>query len=420
MMARHKIMLHYLLLLLISQCAEVEVGRQRSSNSPLLAEETSLTEDSNIQIHLNRQKRNVNQLHEYELDVALNLTDSALKLFLEGLQYPIQVSVDNYTINITDITLTTVCRHLNNETQCRCDDGFIWNSTFCGKYQSCSVNITEDRSCDCIRDEPTEGTYCDLPTVATTPTQSTVPTTIPRNTTMPITVSTIPTTVSTITSLNTQVNRERQNYAVTVSELSFTDDLNNSSSSLYQKLSNEFKILLQDAYKKVQPGAEVTILGFTKGSLIILHEVATTRTLTNEEISSQIQNLSPRYTTKLLLGDKIPCQDKTYGITNYNTIAEIPCQNQAGVMKRRCGKNGKYEGELDFCVSKEINNILKEVNSTNLETIFSNLLQQLSNATNVVNISTPGNVEAVVTILTLISNVNATVNETDMEVRNNI
>ncbi|GCB63895.1 hypothetical protein scyTo_0009736 [Scyliorhinus torazame] len=221
--------------------------------------------------------------------------------------------------------------------------------------------------------------------------------------------------MSTITSLTTQDNRERQNYAVAVSELSFTDDLNNSSSSLYKNLSKEFKILLRDAYKKVQPDAEVTILGFTNGSVIILHELVTPVPLTNEEINSQIQNLSPKYTTKLLPDDEIPCQDKTYGIKNYNNFAETPCQNQAGVMKRRCGKNGTYEEELDFCVSQEINNILKAVNSTNLENNFSNLLQQLSNATDVVNVNTPGNIEAVVTILTQISKVNATVNETDME-----
>ncbi|XP_038655814.1 adhesion G protein-coupled receptor F4-like [Scyliorhinus canicula] len=429
MMGRRKIMLHCLLLLLISQCAEVEVGRPRSSNSPLLTEDISLTDDSNIQIHLKRQKRNVNQQRKYELDVALNVTgnftERARKLFLERLNL-IQIRIENGTFNITDVTVTTVCRHVNNETSCKCDGGFIWNSTFCGKYQSCSVNITEDRSCDCIRDEPTGGTYCDLPTVSTTPTttprmttpttesttttQSTVPTTTSR-----IRPRTTPTTVPTTTSLTTQDNKEKQNYAVRILELSFTDDLNNPSSSLYKNLSKEFNDLLEDAYRKVQPDAIVTILGFTKGSVIIFHEVATTRPLTNEEINSQIQNLSPKYTVILLPDDKIPCQDETYGITNYNTIVEIPCQNQAGVMKRRCGKNGKYEEELDFCVSKEINNILEVVNSTNLETIFSNLLQQLSNATNVVNISTPGNVEAVVTILTLISNVNATVSETDME-----
>ncbi|XP_038655813.1 adhesion G protein-coupled receptor F5-like isoform X2 [Scyliorhinus canicula] len=451
MMARYKIMIHCLLLLLISQCAEVEVGPPRSSNSPLLTEDISLTEDSNIQIHLKRQKRNVNQQRKYELDIALNVTgnftEQALKLLLESFN-PIQIQIENGTFNITNITRTTVCQHVNNETQCTCDGGFIWNSTFCSKYQSCSVNITEDRSCDCIRNEPTEGTYCDLPTVSTTPTttqrmttpttlsttstQSTVPTTTPTTTSTTLsttpTQSTVPTTTPTTksttrstttttvsTSLTTQDNRERQIYAVTVAELSFTDDLNNSSSSLYKNLSKEFKDLLEDAYRKVQPDVIVTILGFSKGSVIVVHEVTTTKALSNDEINSQIQNLSPKYTTELLPDDKIPCQDETYGITNYNTIAEIPCQNQAGVMKRRCGKNGKYEEELDFCVSTEINKILEEVNSTNLENTFSNLLDQLSNATDVVTVNTPGNVEAVVTILTQISTVNATVNETDME-----
>ncbi|XP_038656961.1 G8 domain-containing protein DDB_G0286311-like [Scyliorhinus canicula] len=260
MMAQRMFILCCLLLLLVCQHADVEVGRQHRSNPPLRAEETSLTEDSNIQIHLNRQKRNVNQQHEYKLEVALNVTENdmskirelSLKL-LQRLSHPINLTFENGTFNITDITLTTVCQHVNNETQCTCDGGFIWNSTFCSKYQSCSVNITEDRSCDCIRNEPTEGTYCDLPTVSTTPTttprmttpttlsttptQSTVPTTTPRNTTMPITVSTIKLTIK----------GQMQEYQIS------------------KRVRKKRVIVwqLQKTYRSVQSNAVVNILGYT-------------------------------------------------------------------------------------------------------------------------------------------------------------
>ncbi|XP_078069689.1 adhesion G protein-coupled receptor F5-like [Mustelus asterias] len=216
------------------------------------------------------------------------------------------------------------------------------------------------------------------------------------------------------TSQHTGEELARQNYAVRVSGLTFTDELNNPSSSLYKNLSKEFKKLLEDAYQSVQPDAAVNILGFTKGSVIIVHQVVSKKLLTSNEITTQIKNLSPKYKTELLPDDKIPCHDEIYGTTNYNSIAEIPCENQPGVKKRRCGENGKYEKELDFCLSEEINNILQAVNTTDLETKFSNLLQELSNVTDEVNITTPGNVQAVVTILTSISNVNTTVDETDV------
>ncbi|XP_078398208.1 adhesion G protein-coupled receptor F5-like [Cetorhinus maximus] len=173
-------------------------------------------------------------------------------------------------------------------------------------------------------------------------------------------------------------------------------------------------MLLEDAYELVQP-AVTKVLGFTNGSVIVLYQVASSKPVANDEIIIRLQSLSTNYRIETISDYEIPCNDETYGTTNYNSIAEIPCKNQTGVMKRRCGKNGNYEEELDFCISDEIDNILQVVNSTDLENTFSSLLQQLSNVTDVVNVTTPGNVQAVVDILTPISTVNTTANETDVE-----
>ncbi|GCB61816.1 hypothetical protein scyTo_0012978 [Scyliorhinus torazame] len=173
-------------------------------------------------------------------------------------------------------------------------------------------------------------------------------------------------------------------------------------------------MLLEAAYGKVPSDAVVSILGFTKGSVIILHEAATTRPLTNKEINSQIQNLSPKYTAELLPENEIPCHDET-GTRNFDTTEKIPCEKGGGSMTITCKKNGIYEKDLRFCISEKINDILQVVNSTsNLENNFSNLLEQLSNATD--DVTTPGDILAVVDILTQISNVNTIVNETDMKV----
>ncbi|XP_067874138.1 adhesion G-protein coupled receptor F1-like isoform X2 [Heterodontus francisci] len=336
-----------------------------------------------------------------------DLSDDSLKAILSRLPYPIKMSTVNAAFNITDIILTTVCRYVNNEIQCTCDGEFTWNSTFCSKYQPCSANA-DGQTCDCIRSKPTEGTFCELAPITTT-TQSTPSTNTTRSTT---TESTTTTTVST-TTITTQV---RQKYAFEVKDLSFTDELNNRSSALFKNRSKEFKMLLEEAYRSADSSAAVDILGFTKGSVIVLHEVRSNKPLTEEEITTSRNRLKESIPGIVFLtDDEIPCNHEVYGTTNYNSTAEIPCKNQGGVEKIRCEKNGKYGDKMDFCISTEINNILQAVNSTDLDDNFSNLLQDLSNATADDNIITPGNVEAVVTILSQISNVNASVNETDME-----
>ncbi|XP_072911474.1 adhesion G protein-coupled receptor F5-like [Hemitrygon akajei] len=114
--------------------------------------------------------------------------------------------------------------------------------------------------------------------------------------------------------------------------------------------------------------------------------------------------------------DEIPCTDSEFGTTKFNSTAEIPCQGMEGVRKRRCGKNGKYDDEHDFCLIPEIYNLLKVTESSaEVTKNFSSLLHELSKASKEQTIAKPGNLETVVTILTTFSEVNNTVNETDLE-----
>uniref|UniRef100_UPI00398EE56E adhesion G protein-coupled receptor F4-like n=1 Tax=Pristiophorus japonicus TaxID=55135 RepID=UPI00398EE56E len=422
MMARHGIISHCLLLLFFCPRAEVEVGRPYSSNPPLPAEDNSTTEDSNIQIRLNRLKRNVNQQPEYVIDVEVSTNGSNLDILLnpllKNLSYPIELPIDsvNGTFNITDITLTTVCESVNNEIRCTCERQFTWNLTFCTKYQSCSANIIKDQTCDCIKDYPTEGTFCELKPITTTPTQSTAPTRTTTNAqTTPTTVS--KTTSTTATTLPTTL--VKQTFAIKLQNIIYTDELRNSSSTLYKKFKRDFKTQFETAYKGVRSDAIVNILGFTNGSINVVYDVFSNQALTSAEIEASKTTLKDnldRYTPEFIASSEIPCYDSVYGTTNFNTIAEIPCDGNEGVMKRKCEKNGKYDEILNFCISAAINNILQETNSTDLAKNFSSLLAQLTNATAAAeeDITSPGNVQAVVTILTTFSNVNVTVDETDL------
>ncbi|XP_043530896.1 adhesion G-protein coupled receptor F2-like [Chiloscyllium plagiosum] len=280
--------------------------------------------------------------------------------------------------DVINVIYNVVCQNVNNEFQCMCKEGFTWNSAFCSKYQPCSGNFTSGQTCDCIRSEPTEGTFCEPTAIMTTTTPSIMSTSTPR--------STIPTTVS-ATTMTPQDNLVHQNHAIRDGELAFVEELNNRSSSLFKNHSKRFKELLENAYRIVDRDAVVNILGFT----------------TQEGPFNQAGD------------DKIPCIDEKYGITNYNTSAKLQCENMMGTKTSRCGKNGLYEQELNFCVSEEIYRICEELKTNDLEKTFPSTLQQLSCATRGDNITSPGNVKAVVDILSNISTVNSTVNETDMK-----
>ncbi|XP_032877181.1 adhesion G protein-coupled receptor F5-like isoform X2 [Amblyraja radiata] len=86
----------------------------------------------------------------------------------------------------------------------------------------------------------------------------------------------------------------------------------------------------------------------------------------------------------------------------------------AGDMRRLCGVNG-YGDELNFCLIPEISN-LRELTKSPAEVAanFSSLLQELSDVSDNENITEPGNVQAVIGILTTFANATVPVDETDL------
>ncbi|XP_072911469.1 adhesion G protein-coupled receptor F5-like [Hemitrygon akajei] len=208
-----------------------------------------------------------------------------------------------------------------------------------------------------------------------------------------------------------------QTFALIIENLIFSNELKNSSSAECKNRSAEFTSLLNQAYKKVDENASVKVLGFSNGSTIVVHEVFSSLSLTEEDKKAVVKTLSEgNYTTKFLPEDEIPCTDSEFGTTKFNSTAEIPCMGMKGVRRRRCGKNGQYDDEHDFCLIPEIYNLLKVTQSpAEVTNNFSSLLLRLSTASQEPNITKPGNVEAVVNILTTFSKVNNTVNEKDLE-----
>ncbi|XP_072107607.1 adhesion G-protein coupled receptor F1-like isoform X2 [Mobula birostris] len=538
-----RLVLHCLLLIIFCQHVEVKVDQLQSSDSPLPVEDNTLTEVSKSQIHLTRQKRNVNQQTTYEIDIELNRLENGfsldtLKMILDNVTYPLStyfqngsnISItritpttvnqqtayeidielnrlengfsldslklirDNVTypfsiyiqsgsnISITRITPTTVCQLVNNEIQCTCITEFTWNSTLCKMRQSCGANTTADQTCKCIRGYPIEGEFCDvIPTqnaTQTTVTTTSTSTTMSSSSTSTSTstsssramssstgtsssststststssskgtssststnmsssraMSSLSTSTSTSTSSSTGMSTskttstsatspqgESRTFALIIKNLNFCNELKNASSAEYKNRSTEFTSLLNESYRKVVSDAFVKVLGFSSGSIIVLHQVFSRCPLTDEEVASSRKAvedtlLEVNYSTQFLPEDEIPCTDNVFGTTSFNSIAEIPCMRMEGVRKRRCGKNGKYEDEHDFCLLYAISQLLKVTNSTaEVAKNFSKLLHNLSMVSAEQDITKPGNVKAAVTILTTFSEVNNTVTETDME-----
>ncbi|XP_060710825.1 adhesion G protein-coupled receptor F5-like [Hemiscyllium ocellatum] len=190
----------------------------------------------------------------YPSSVFGNATTQRYYFTYSAVPWPLLLSVRS--------TYSGVCQNVNNEFQCMCKEGFTWNSAFCSKYQPCSGNFTSGQTCDCIRSEPTEGTFCEPTATMTTTTPSIMSTSTPR--------STIPTTVST-TTMTPQDNLVRQNHAIRDGKLAFVEELSNRSSSLFKNHSKRFKELLENAYRIVHRDAVVNILGFTLVLTVVIN-----------------------------------------------------------------------------------------------------------------------------------------------------
>ncbi|MEQ2302715.1 hypothetical protein AMECASPLE_009553, partial [Ameca splendens] len=95
---------------------------------------------------------------EYEVDLELNLTNTATLDFIRSLLKNVSYFTLNPLVSVTQVNLTTVCSPSNPGYQCRCEDQYRWSCDQCLTYGSCD-NITDD-TCGCISAFPADGRYC--------------------------------------------------------------------------------------------------------------------------------------------------------------------------------------------------------------------------------------------------------------------
>ncbi|XP_060947074.1 adhesion G-protein coupled receptor F1-like [Limanda limanda] len=104
---------------------------------------------------------------EYDVEVELNVTDVATVDYLRSLLKNNSFSFAlGPIVNVTNIDINTVCYLNGSNSQCKCEDQYVWSSTDCATNGACD-EITND-TCSCINSIPSNGQYCQPKTVVYT------------------------------------------------------------------------------------------------------------------------------------------------------------------------------------------------------------------------------------------------------------
>eukprot|EP00062_Callorhinchus_milii_P013949 gi/632962747/ref/XP_007897492.1/ PREDICTED: glycoprotein gp100-like [Callorhinchus milii] len=439
-----------LFLLLACKYSENE-GHRKNSKRHVPVEDGLIRKDYTIQKHHNRQKRAVaaterDQMIFLQVNIPGSFDFEVAKRRLNNLTYPIQLHneiLPSISINITEIVIITACKLVNEEIQCSCDSEFQWNSTFCNKYEPC--DLAKD-NCSCIKLPAAEGAYCDPKHQSSTITSSTIQTTTMTTSTMtrksttrlptsgqttkptptkkiimPTTTKETTTTTTTTTLSTIAPSLNKQKGAIKLKNKIFTESLRDPSSNEFKELKAKMEETLTSAYKNVKGFSSVIVRGFSEGSVDVFFDLFTEE---NNEIlppDTIINDFKTAGFSISLFKDKnIPCYDPVYGKANYTETKNTSCPgNQNGIKNRTCLENGTYGTERNFCLLSEVSELLKTVeNSTFVAEHLGDLLKTISNTSkeNTKDITEPGNLIAVVNILSTFSNLtNVTIDSTQME-----
>ncbi|XP_038558316.1 uncharacterized protein LOC119891055 [Micropterus salmoides] len=98
-------------------------------------------------------------VYEYLISVELNISDvtevNQLRTILSSITYP--VSINNH-IQISDVSISTVCYPSGTTFQCRCEEQYRWPCHMCSTFGKCDDIL--DNTCGCINAIPPDGVYC--------------------------------------------------------------------------------------------------------------------------------------------------------------------------------------------------------------------------------------------------------------------
>ncbi|XP_068564840.1 adhesion G protein-coupled receptor F5-like isoform X2 [Cebidichthys violaceus] len=253
-------------------------------------------------------------LYEYVISVELNISDviqiNRLRSILRNI-YPVSIN----DVQIYGVNISTVCYPSSAGYQYSCEDQYRWSCDRCLLYGSCD-NITED-TCGCINAIPSDGQYCqpadqhnftacNISTTTPSPPNST-PTATPHGNTTTATMSptiatstpapnTNPTTATSTKAATTTTTTTRVPPTNSITEFNvemsvelnktYPPDLNDKSSSAYKDLESRINDVLLNEYKGLTGFVNVSVTGFSEGSIVTDFTVQTRQIILPEVINA--------------------------------------------------------------------------------------------------------------------------------------
>ncbi|XP_045049408.2 adhesion G-protein coupled receptor F1 isoform X1 [Desmodus rotundus] len=314
-------------------------------------------------------KKHPDPVQEYELLLQVAYRDSKekreLRNFLNLLKPPSLWL--HGPVKIIRAKATTYCSNQNGFLRCACEDGYSWFPPSCLNPQKCYLHTAGSlQSCDCHLSNLTQSVnFCEKTKVWGT----------------------------------FKINER------------FTEDLLNSSSSVYSKYTTGIEIQLKEAYRRIQGFESVRVTQFRAGSIIVGYEVVGSSSASEllsdigqaaEKAAEGLQKLFPLEDDSFRVSGEVQCNSIVFGFGFKNDEYTLPCSSgYTGNITAKCQPSG-WQVVRETCVLAQLEELKKNfsvVASNATEAAMSSVVRNLSVLIQQNPSTTAGNLASVVSIL---------------------
>ncbi|XP_075197725.1 adhesion G-protein coupled receptor F3-like [Anomaloglossus baeobatrachus] len=191
-------------------------------------------------------------------------------------------------MTLAQITITTECNVTDTGKMCACKTGYIWNIAVCYTYRPCS-NSSSFCSCLIIPDDNIP--YCEIPR-------------------------------------NISDYRVYMKGSITLNE-TFTTDLLDPTSVKYQEMEINITLSLLNAYTKICNPLNVSVLGFSPGSVVANYRMVVSGPLSASQLSSSntmVKQSNPGVISSQLKTAGVSYMDSSYLEVKYWDPIQLTCQ----------------------------------------------------------------------------------------------
>ncbi|XP_073442673.1 adhesion G-protein coupled receptor F3-like isoform X2 [Dendrobates tinctorius] len=240
-----------------------------------------------------RAESSAQSVYQYVYYTALTLegyaSAAAEASFMSPGTVPFTVYINStLSMSLTKLNITTECNVTDTGKTCTCKTGYTWNITVCYTYRPCS-NSTAFCSCLIIPDDNIP--YCESPK-------------------------------------NISDYRVDINGSITLNE-TFTKDLLDPTSVKYQGMSTNITLSLLNAFTKVCNPLNVSMLGFSPGSVVANYRMVVSGALSASQLSSSnamVMQSIPGAISSQLLTEGVSYMDTINQEVKYWDPIQLICQ----------------------------------------------------------------------------------------------